>query len=390
MIKRIRVKNFRSLKDVSVELDLRNILVGPNTSGKSNFLDALKFLTHIASVGLNRAFGDRGGFNEVFWKGASSDSVISFEGNFDVSVDREATPIEFNYVIEIEGSQTGLLTVRKEILRAKTLSGWVILINITSGHGAIHHLDGSKAADAPGNPSLSMLEFNLPNWAGGQFKQYLSSWHFYKLAPVLMKQLKASRSAAFLTEMGDNLVEFLTTLKTSHTDSFRRIEQVVRDTFPDVEELIPQLTQYGQVFLSAREKFLQKPVTVWNMADGELVFIALLALIFSPPELGAPVVCVEEPENHLHPRLLETLVEVLRQNENVLQAEGVPPSQLFATTHSPYLVDQWGLDELLVFEKVNGETRISRPRDKEHLRKLLSQEKLGLGELWYSGALGGV
>jgi predicted ATPase len=190
--------------------------------------------------------------------------------------------------------------------------------------------------------------------------------------------------------MGDNLVEFLTTLKTSHTDSFRRIEQVVRDTFPDVEELIPQLTQYGQVFLSAREKFLQKPVTVWNMADGELVFIALLALIFSPPELGAPVVCVEEPENHLHPRLLETLVEVLRQNENVLQAEGVPPSQLFATTHSPYLVDQWGLDELLVFEKVNGETRISRPRDKEHLRKLLSQEKLGLGELWYSGALGGV
>jgi predicted ATPase len=79
------------------------------------------------------------------------------------------------------------------------------------------------------------------------------------------------------------------------------------------------------------------------MSDGEVSFLAWLSLIFSPPELGAPLYCVEEPENHLHPRLLETLVALLapRQDELQRQSEAaVQPAQILMTTHSPYLVDR--------------------------------------------------
>jgi predicted ATPase len=353
-------------------------------------LDALKFITHVATNGLSRAFADRGGFGEVCWKGMGAARVIALEFDFAFPPTSNRGPSKGRYVLEVEGSPTGLLNIRKENLRVDTEESAVDVIDMVSGHGKVNNLDGSKAFDTPGNPSTSMLEFSLPGWIGTEFKQHLASWRFYNLLPAAMKQLKMFTRASFLNEYGDNLVEFLTTLKTAYADAFRRIEQVVRDCFPDTLELIPEPTQYGQVSLTTRERFLGRPVGVWQMADGELAFIALAALILSPPEFGAGLFCVEEPENHLHPRLLETLVQLLRQTQDSLLKEGVGLAQIFAATHSPYLVDQFSIDELIVLERTEGETRVTHPRDKAHLRQLLSQRESGLGELWYSGALGGV
>ncbi len=390
MITRIRIRNFRSLRDVTFEPGRINVLVGRNCAGKTNFLDALKFLTHVATNGLSRSFADRGGFGEVCWKGMGAARVVSFEVDLAFQSSQGGGPCKAHYLLEVEGSPTGLLNIRTEKLRIVTEQATVDVIDAVSGHGTVKNLDGSTPFGIPGNPSVSMLEYNLPGWIGTQFKADLSGWRFYNLVPGLMKQLKVFTRASFLAELGDNLVEFLTTLKTVYSDAFRRIEQVVKDSFPDTLELIPEPTQYGQVSLSTRERHLGRPVSVWQMADGELAFIALVALILSPPELGADVYCVEEPENHLHPRLLETLAQLLRQVQESLLAQGQEVAQIFATTHSPYLVDHFSIDEMAVLEKVEGETRIIRPSDKTHLRELLSQKESGLGELWYSGALGGV
>lgn len=123
------------------------------------------------------------------------------------------------------------------------------------------------------------------------------------------------------------------------------------------------------------------------MADGELVFLALLSLILSPAEYGAPLFCVEEPESHLHPRLLDTLVELHNQVRREL---GGQAAQVLVTTHSPYLVDRMELEDLVVVERRDGATQCLRPSSKAHLKELLTREEVGLGELWYSGALGGV
>lgn len=122
------------------------------------------------------------------------------------------------------------------------------------------------------------------------------------------------------------------------------------------------------------------------MSDGQLSFIALLSLIFAPSDLAAGLYCVEEPENHLHPKLLETLVELAKQVQGELGPEG--SAQVLITTHSPHFVDKFELEELIVVERRGGETHCSRPSDKEHLRELLTREEIGLGDLYYSGALG--
>ena len=202
-----------------------------------------------------------------------------------------------------------------------------------------------------------------------------------------MRIFNQSVATEFLQEHGGNLGSWLMTLQTKHGPSFERIVRVAKDAFPGLERLFTVPTQQGQVFLASQEKYLKRPVPVFGMSDGELAFIALLSLIFSPPELGAPLYCVEEPENHLHPRLLTTLVEVLKQVQGEFSPE--ERAQIVITTHSPYLIDKFSLDELIVLEKREGETVPIRPSDKVHLRDLLEKEEIGLGDLYYSGALSG-
>ncbi len=120
------------------------------------------------------------------------------------------------------------------------------------------------------------------------------------------------------------------------------------------------------------------------MSDGELAFAALMSLILAPKKLTPPLLCIEEPENYLHPKLLETVVEVLNQRALEL---GSGASQMIATTHSPYLVDKLNLEDLVVAEKEKGATKFTRPSTKKKLRDLLSRREMGLGELWFSGAL---
>ena len=172
----------------------------------------------------------------------------------------------------------------------------------------------------------------------------------------------------------------------SHPEEFQRMKQVATDVLPNLKEILTPPTQFATTYVTTQEKGLKGTINIWRMSDGELAFLALLSLIFAPENLGAPLYCIEEPENHLHPKLLETLVEVLTQRQDEF---GSRAAQIITTTHSPYLVDRVNFDELVVVEKFNGATKFTRPASKKHFKELLEREELGLGELWYSGALGG-
>ena len=80
MIRKLSVRNFRSLKELDIELRPRNLLVGPNMAGKSNIIDVFKFLSAMVlprpgSFGLPGAFDQRSGFQEVLWKGIPAGAI---------------------------------------------------------------------------------------------------------------------------------------------------------------------------------------------------------------------------------------------------------------------------------------------------------------------------
>jgi predicted ATPase len=362
-------------------------------SGKSNLIDVFRFLWHMVFpeprvYGVFNAFNKLGGIAEVPWKGGDSNLIsIALEGDGVLGRDPEKR-LRWSYEISILGDPNRQsATVQEELLRVSEVSETVRhykLIDNADGQRVLKNSDGRVVSRAD-DRNRSALEFEIPDWDGSAFRWFIGSWRFYGLFPKRMKQFNLASAQNFLLEYGDNLSSWLYTLQ-SHRESFEKIRQVAKDVFPELEDLFISPTQQATLYLASREKHLKGPISVWQMADGQLSFIALLSLIFAPPDLSAGVYCVEEPENHLHPHLLETLVELVKQ----VQEERGPDrsAQVILTTHSPYLVDKCDLGELIVFERREGATHCTRPSDKQHLRELLEREEIGLGDLYYSGALG--
>jgi predicted ATPase len=391
MIRNLHVQNFKSFKDISLNLGQRNVLVGPNMSGKSNLLDVFRFLSRmvvppVGVYGLPNAVQSLHGFQELVWKGGDSSVVqIAIDGDTSPPFAYEI-PATWSYKISIRGDPRGWINVLDESLVVSGPTGESSLIESTGGRRQLKNSDGRTVSEA-GGPERSALEYEIPDWEGDALRQFFASFRFYNLVSPLLRTVNQTVAASFLSERGENLASWLLTLQTKHSRVFDRIARIARDVLPDLESLFTAPTQQGTVFVASRERFLKRPISDFQMSDGELVFIALLSLIYSPSELRSPLICVEEPENHLHLRLLEAVVELLKQVQ-----EELPPgerAQVLVTTHSPHLIDLVSLDELIVFEKREGATTATRPGNKEHLRRLLEEEETGLGSLYYSGALGG-
>lgn len=393
MLKSVRVENFRSFREVRVDLGLRNFLVGPNMAGKSNFIELFRFLRRVAfpkqgTRDLTNAFP--GGFEAfTWWGGDSSVIVIGLEGDKLESADQHT---KWTYQLSIVGDGRGGVRVQDErlLLKKTTREGEdreFSLIGWRDGLRGAVNCDGRVILTGV-DPARSLLEFEIPGWDGQFLRDWLAKCYFYRLLPHAMRNVNVPAAPRFLSETGDNLAAWLLVLQTRYSEAFSRIQRVCRDVLPDFERLFSWPTEQGTVIFGSEEKHLKRPASMWDMSDGELVFVALLSLIYSPPELGAAIYFIEEPENYLHPRLIEVLLELLGQVQDELGPSR--SAQVIATTHSPFLVDKVSLDELIVFEKREGATVVTYPRDKVHLQELLQRRDLGLGDLFYSGALSGV
>ena len=388
MITRLRVRNFKSLREIDLPLGPLNVLVGPNMAGKSNILDVLKFLFQVFfpeanTQGIWYALTQRGGPSEVLWKGGEDKLIdIVLEG-----VDDEEPGTSYRYELQLIVGAGNFVAVQNESL--KLLRGGKE-INLLRQEGGSHRLANADGKDLGGIPSsgVSALQHARPDWDGYKLQEWVRNWRFYHLVPPLMKQPSQIVSGQLLAPGGDNLSAWLMWIQTHSPEAFGRINEVLCDLFPDIIQMKTIPTRHGTVQLEFSENGLRRPTTVWQASDGLVVLAALLSLIYVPAELSGTLFCIEEPENHLHPKLLETLVALLRQVQQEVLDSKTRLTQIIITTQSPYLVDQMSLDEVIWVEKKDGQTRAYRPADKEHLRKLVEDKELGLGDLMFTGALG--
>lgn len=398
MITRIKAHNFLSLKNIDLELGARTVLVGPNMSGKSNLIECLRFIRQATDLPsradaspLQMAFLERGGFAEVAWKGEEQ-SPISLALTVDQPSEK---PTFYSYDISFVLHEYGHPQVETEkLVLVKGANANILLDN---SNGKCKSLASGQLVEGP----QDMLGLEVGRFRGygrsegSRFLDFVHNWRFYHVVPALIRQSNPPSSEKFLHEHGENLSAWLLTLQT-YPREFRRIKQACCDVLPGLDEILFQpvearrsttdqgqftfVTDSAKIAVGTGETHLKKPIPLSRMSDGELAFIALVSIILAPAELSPSVLCIEEPENYLHPRLIDVLMELLDQRAD----EGGP--QLIATTHSPLLVDKLKIDQLVVAEKVDGATKFLRPSTKKHLRGLLAQ-KASLGDLWYSGAL---
>jgi predicted ATPase len=385
MITRLQVRNFKSLRELDMQLGSINVLVGPNMAGKSNILDVFRFLHEVifpdsGREGVPFAIAQRGGVNEVLWKGWDDKLIkIALE-----AADPTQASAKYRYELEIIAGAGGYVSTKNESLKLIRSAAEHELIAMKEGILWLKNADGKELAGVS-TSGATALQNAAPTWDGYRFYEMVKLWRFYHLLPDKMKEPSKMASGQLLDEPGgDNLSAWLMWLQTHSPEAFAKLNEVLGDLLPGVRQVKNIPTEDGNVHLSINERGLKRPTSVWHASDGFLALTALLSLIYVPPERGGTMYCIEEPENHLHPRLLETLVALLRQ----AQRPGGSSAQFVFATQSPYFLDQFSLDEILWIEKKDGETKAYRPADKEHLRKLAEDKELGLGDLMYTGALG--
>ncbi len=394
MIKRLKVQNFKSLRSFELELGPVNLLVGPNMAGKSNVIDAFKFLfdslhpTAGQPSGLWSALNARGPAGDVLWNGPASRAFsISLEGDRD-----EEPSTAWKYSMSVAVLPQGQIQVQGEAFTLTRGGEERELLTPSPAAGGVmrflKNYDGTDKGGVPGDNASALQGLGRTgDWDGRFLVPFIESWRFYQFVPPLMRSANQTGAGAVLDPLGSNVSAWLMWLQTNHPDRFARISQAARDLLPGFAGLFATPTSQGTVFLSSQEVGLRTRINLWQMSDGELAVLAVLSLIYSPPEWTGSLYCIEEPESHLYPKVLSGIVRLLRQVREEASAAGLPLSQLIITTQSPELVDLFSLDEVIWLQKKEGATVPLRPRDKKHLRELVTDNDLGLADIVYSGIL---
>jgi predicted ATPase len=409
MIKKLKVKNFKSLKDFECNFsEPVSVLAGPNMSGKSNIIDALMFISESVNAGYQTAIQNRNGYWEIKWKGKKTQKVddtqpehISFFIEGDIYLQKYKKNFDFTYLFELSADGYGNPSIQKEELSidGRTIITTVSQNNVKLKHG-LEDADGFITFNFMNQSALQTV--NISNGIAFDVRLFFSRManSFYTLEPVSMKNTQnPSSSQQFLTRDGGNLSSWLLTLQTKHDENFARLTSAIRNILPNIKNIFTVPTQYSTVYLSSKENNIEGPINLLNMSDGEIKLIALLSLIFAPPELTSPFIVIEEPENYLHPGILKDIVGLFRyarSDDSKKQVEGniknnletpVELSQILITTHSLVLIDNFNIDELIIVKKEQGGTTVIYPKDDADMKKLIEDKEVGLGSLYFSGAL---
>ncbi len=398
MIRRIRIRNYKSLRDLEVKLTPLAVLFGPNAAGKSNFIDALQLLSRIVgSRSLKEAF-------DPPYRGKPMESFSFGETGLEGLMKSDSA--SFSMEVDIELSPAVIKAVNKEILETKrrqtqdtngggprkpnqpihhTSLRYRIEVGITPRSGVLHVADEylvplGKDGEPKSSPKAFLEQKNKkihlrmegqshptyfdldldyaivsrPHYAPHYphltaFKKELESWFFYYFEPrERMRAATSVKEVRHIGLMGEELAAFLNTLYNLDPQQFKAVEKAMHSLIPSVTGIRTEVNKVGEVELSLMEGNVAMPARV--VSEGTLRALGLLALsgVKEPPAL----IGFEEPENGVHPRRIRDIAKIL-----VSRAES-GDTQLIVTTHSPILPDHVPPQSLFVCRKKGGATVI--------------------------------
>ncbi|MGI4788376.1 MAG: AAA family ATPase [Janthinobacterium lividum] len=348
MITRVQVKNFRNLGDIDVQLGPLTVLVGRNGTGKSTFLDVLRFVRDALRLGLSTAINQRGGLYALCsWSpnGPTSDIEISLE------IEESEQKVRYSFAIGV--NQAGMLQVKHEFLEL-TLSSQqpVVKFETRGGKWVIQSLDylvnhahliNIPVADSLMLSKLSVLE-DLQ-----AIQDTLTATNFYAVFPNTLREPQRQTSESALLEDGQNLAVILRGIirqKSFYADLMAALKCVVAG----VRDI--RVQEVGGYLVTELKHEMQNSQETWfplaQESDGTLRVLGLLTALYQ----GVPhsLIAIEEPELSVHPGALAMLSEVIE--------EAATRSQIIITTQSPDLISRFKADQLRIVERVGTETFI--------------------------------
>jgi len=213
------------------------------------------------------------------------------------------------------------------------------------------------------------------------FRQFIEGWYLSYFAPDAARSLPLAGPQKHLNIHGDNLGNVVQFMEREHKDRFKKILDRIAKKIPGINKIDTEKTTDGRLLLRFNDKGFQDPFYAQQMSDGTLKVFAYLLLLEDPSP--PPFLCIEEPENGLYHKLLESLATEFREHATGRKGG----SQVFITTHQPYFVDALEPNEVWILEKAeDGFASIHRASENKVVMNMVN-EGLPLGGLWYSDYL---
>lgn len=424
-IEGFRIKNFKALKDITLgrlwnrqnidSLTPMTAVIGKNGVGKSTLFDAFGFLADSLKSGVEEACDSRGrgGFEKI--RTQDQRGAIEFEVYY--KEDGNARPITYELAIDIDSS--GRPYVLKERLRQRRKGqdyGWPFsFLVLNSGKGVVWkgEQEGRQIDEEKGE--FDLLEFMESIKANetkeesketevveledrrklgiatlgslkqhpriSAFRKFIEGWYLSYFTPDAARSLPLAGPQKHLNIHGDNLGNVVQFMEREHPKRFQSILNTIAEKIPGIDKIDTEKTNDGRLLLRFNDKGFQDPFYAQQMSDGTLKVFAYLLLLADPAP--PPFLCIEEPENGLYHKLLESLAKEFRAHATGRKGG----SQVFITTHQPYLVDALEPNEVWILEKGSDGFSVIRRASDDKIVKAMVAEGLPLGGLWYSDYL---
>ncbi|NLE89968.1 MAG: AAA family ATPase, partial [Dehalococcoidales bacterium] len=196
--------------------------------------------------------------------------------------------------------------------------------------------------------------------------------------PDAARSLPLAGPQKHLNIHGDNLGNVVQYMQRDQKNKFKAILDRIAAKIPGINKIEAKPTDDGRILLCFNSNGYKDPFYAQQMSDGTLKVFAYLLLLEDPTP--PPFLCIEEPENGLYHKLLETLANEFREHAKN-KKNG---SQVFITTHQPYFVNALEPEEVWILDKGDDGFSTIRRASEDSIVSNLVAEGLPLGGLWYS------
>lgn len=403
-IEGVKIENFGPLKNIVMGKTLTNqnadalnnvtAIIGASGNGKSTLADAFGFLADCLETDVEAACDakNRGGFSQIRSQG--SIEPIKFELYYRES--SNTRPI--TYELEIDMDHLDRPYVKEERLRQRVTKTGKPLSFLFLQNGKGYAYEGKEGgADETGrsvNGEKIDVELTDIRKLGivtlGAMKQYerierflkfLKSWYLCYFSPDEARILQTAAPQQYLNRTGSNINNVAQYMYRENKKEFLKVLKEIQTKLPNIENIEPVKFDNGQMMLKFWERGFESAFYSPKMSDGTLKLFAYYLLLHesNPRQL----VFIEEPENGLYHKYLKLLAD------EMIRSVGTGYSkQLFVTTHSPFFVNALSPDNVWVLTKGNdGFSTIKRASEYEFVKEL-SEERILLGDMWYSNYFG--
>ena len=383
---RLRVRNYRALADVDLELRPINVVFGPNGAGKSTLLDAIYFFHDCVVRDAEVASSERGQGIGMLWDGGDPRSRIMVE----LSGVGLAYELSFALAAGIIEPRPGerLVSAKRDVALIERPPGskTTHLFDKTTNQATPTPLREPEKASLGVFSDLSRdLDLTFQVW---RFDHLMRSVRLYHSRSFDLDTLKRRGSESShqvrLSGDGGNAWSVLRNVhdKRDVDARYNTIIGYMKEAFPAFQGIVPDQTGPGSVYASFIEKHRNKAILASGMSDGWLQLLLLLVALFADEResvLWDSVLLFDEPETSLHPWAIAVLARAMTC------AATQWGKQVFVATHSPVLISQFEAQDVLAAQVGEGRVTFKRLSEMAEISDLL--DEYAAGALYMSEAV---